>query len=205
MGNNKLIEKKKEALGIWWNDENPKEKPITKYDISLISKDFESVFEIDNQYREKYLVLHDEKEVNWEMKAQFETLWDDMGLSFFNKNFQDFVIYHYVDEAFFEKEVYDYYFDFFMEDSETGDVDDVDAEVESYLKGVSDYIEEFEEIFGKDELVEIINSNYDFLDIEGILSDLIRLDGAGHFLASYDGVEHEIKYNGDWFYIYRIN
>ena len=32
-----------------------------------------------------------------------------------------------------------------------------------------------------------------------------RYDGRGHVLASYDGDEHEVKIDGEWFYIYRVN
>ena len=30
-------------------------------------------------------------------------------------------------------------------------------------------------------------------------------DGRGHCLSSYDGEEHEVQVNGEWFYIYRTN
>lgn len=30
-------------------------------------------------------------------------------------------------------------------------------------------------------------------------------DGRGHCLSPYDGEEHEIKIDGEWFYIYRTN
>ena len=32
-----------------------------------------------------------------------------------------------------------------------------------------------------------------------------RHDGRGHCLSSYDGHEHEVKVDGEWFYIYRVN
>lgn len=35
--------------------------------------------------------------------------------------------------------------------------------------------------------------------------DAISLDGRGHFLSSYDGKEHEVEWNGETYYIYRIN
>lgn len=30
-------------------------------------------------------------------------------------------------------------------------------------------------------------------------------DGRGHCLSSYDGEEHEVKIDGEWYYIYRVN
>ena len=32
-----------------------------------------------------------------------------------------------------------------------------------------------------------------------------RHDGRGHSLSSYDGCENEGQFNGEWFYIYRLN
>ncbi len=40
--------------------------------------------------------------------------------------------------------------------------------------------------------------------IEEIVSEAIRYDGAGHFLASYDGYENEIEVNNITYYIYRV-
>lgn len=32
-----------------------------------------------------------------------------------------------------------------------------------------------------------------------------KFDGRGHCLSSYDGNEHEVKIDDEWFYIYRTN
>ena len=37
--------------------------------------------------------------------------------------------------------------------------------------------------------------------IEGVLD----MDGRGHGLAGYDGEESEVQFDGEWYYIYRIN
>lgn len=43
-----------------------------------------------------------------------------------------------------------------------------------------------------------------YFDCESWKSDARISDGAGHCLASYDGNEHEVMINGEWYYIYRV-
>ena len=45
----------------------------------------------------------------------------------------------------------------------------------------------------------------DFIDEDGFVDDVISSDGRGHSLSSYDGEEHEIVYQDEWYYIYRTN
>lgn len=42
-------------------------------------------------------------------------------------------------------------------------------------------------------------------DKEHFVEDAILSDGRGHFLSSYDGEENEVKIDGVYYYIYRIN
>jgi hypothetical protein len=42
-------------------------------------------------------------------------------------------------------------------------------------------------------------------DLDYFIADAISADGRGHFLASYDGEEIEHDYNGETYYIYRLN
>jgi hypothetical protein len=44
-----------------------------------------------------------------------------------------------------------------------------------------------------------------YIDEDALIDDVINIDGRGNGLASYDGVENEIEYNGTTYYIYRIN
>ena len=41
-------------------------------------------------------------------------------------------------------------------------------------------------------------------DFDKFVEEAVATDGRGHFLNPYDGVEHEVEYNGETFYIYRI-
>ena len=42
-------------------------------------------------------------------------------------------------------------------------------------------------------------------DFDHFVEDAVKCDGRGHFLASYDGQENEITFNGITYYIYRRN
>lgn len=42
-------------------------------------------------------------------------------------------------------------------------------------------------------------------DIDDFVEDAISSDGRGHFMNTYDGEENEIKVDGEYYYIYRIN
>lgn len=42
-------------------------------------------------------------------------------------------------------------------------------------------------------------------DVDHFVNDAIRCDGRGHFLASYDNEEYEVKVGRSTYYIYRTN
>ena len=44
-----------------------------------------------------------------------------------------------------------------------------------------------------------------FIDQESFIEDVINSDGRGHSIASYDGEEDEVEYEGTTYYIYRMN
>lgn len=44
-----------------------------------------------------------------------------------------------------------------------------------------------------------------FVDQESFIEDVINSDGRGHSIASYDGEEDEVEYEGTTYYIYRMN
>jgi hypothetical protein len=44
-----------------------------------------------------------------------------------------------------------------------------------------------------------------YFDRDAWKRDAKLSDGRGHSLSSYDGEEHEVKVDGVWYYIYRVN
>jgi hypothetical protein len=49
------------------------------------------------------------------------------------------------------------------------------------------------------------NSLIDFIDVDGVVEDVIRSDGYGHILNGYDGKDDEYKINGIWYHVMRHN
>lgn len=67
---------------------------------------------------------------------------------------------------------------------------------------VKEYEEIIETIQEKEssELIKVI-----IKDIDYFIEEAIRWDGRGHFINSYDGEEIEQEFEGEYYYIYRIN
>jgi len=53
--------------------------------------------------------------------------------------------------------------------------------------------------FGMEESIK------DFIDEDEFIEGVIESDGRGHTLSSYDGVENEVSFDDEWYYIYRTN
>ena len=53
--------------------------------------------------------------------------------------------------------------------------------------------------FGMEESIK------DFIDEDEFIDGVVEQDGRGHTLSSYDGVENEVSFNDEWYYIYRTN
>jgi hypothetical protein len=53
-------------------------------------------------------------------------------------------------------------------------------------------------------LPEVPEAFRNYFDEEAWKRDA-KFDGRGHSLSPYDGNEHEVKIDGEWFYIYRVN
>ena len=66
------------------------------------------------------------------------------------------------------------------------------------IKGFENIVRDFKKL--KSEAVKSLIEDFDHFVDDAVLSD-----GRGHFLSSYDGYEHEVKINGNYYYIYRTN
>ena len=53
--------------------------------------------------------------------------------------------------------------------------------------------------FGMEESIK------DFIDEDEFIDGVVEQDGRGHTLSSYDGVENEVSFDDEWYYIYRTN
>jgi len=87
------------------------------------------------------------------------------------------------------------------------------ADCDCYEFLIFDDYDDVEE-YAKNELYNIYEECYEpnipenlrcYVDVEQWVDDVLRNDGAGNVIASYDGDEREITINGKTHYIYRIN
>lgn len=83
------------------------------------------------------------------------------------------------------------------------DLNDKKEEFIDYLlDNISDFREEFIDEFGVDEVLRLFKQGYADVDMDAIVDRVIRLDGRGPSLASYDGEERELD-NG--LFAYRVD
>ena len=74
-----------------------------------------------------------------------------------------------------------------------------DEYVERRMDEVRDDPVGFLRDFGMEESIK------DFIDEDEFIEGVIESDGRGHTLSSYDGVENEVSFDDEWYYIYRTN
>jgi len=99
-----------------------------------------------------------------------------------------------------------------FETDEDGDIDyynlnddvNLDDKREKYIEvlmdNYSDSVEWFKSNFGDDEFNDILKDK-DLIDIDRVVDDIIRIDGRGSVISSYDGAENKLNN----FYIYRTS
>lgn len=83
------------------------------------------------------------------------------------------------------------------------DLNDKKEEFIDYLlDNISDFREEFIDEFGVDKVLRLVKEGYADVDMDAIVDEVIRWDGRGPSLASYDGEERELD-NG--LFAYRVD
>lgn len=70
---------------------------------------------------------------------------------------------------------------------------------------LNDPVEYFVDTHGLYTIEELIKNGPIFIDEKQMVSDMVDEDGRGHFIASYDSEEHYQDYDGETYYIYRVN
>lgn len=86
--------------------------------------------------------------------------------------------------------------------------DDVDLDekkreyLEHLVSGISDYAEEYKNQFGEDDFNDVVKEGKVDIDMEAVVDECISMDGIAHFVARYDGNEHDL---GNGLYAYRVN
>ena len=179
-----------------------------------VSKYDERVFE--NEEADEYIVLTEE-EADEAAEESIKELINDMGLESFTEDFQQWILDNCVDSDWFAEYLEDYergyiedirceesdyeeYETRLAEEMEDAGVDTEEEFLEYLIECYDDPVEWFKDMFGMEEFTNTIEE-YNLIDWEAVINEAIEVDGCGHFIATYDGVENEM---GEYF-IYRLN
>ena len=179
-----------------------------------VSKYDERVFE--NEEAGEYIVLTEEEADEAAEESIKESI-NDLGLQAFTEDFQQWILDNCVDSDWFaeyledyeigyiedirdEKSDYEEYETRLAEEMEDAGVNTEDEFLEYLIECYDDPVEWFKDMFGMEEFTNTIEE-YNLIDWESVINEAIEVDGCGHFIATYDGVENEM---GEYF-IYRLN
>ena len=179
-----------------------------------VSKFDERTFE--NEEAGEYIVLTGE-EADEAAEESIKELINDMGLESFTEDFQQWILDNCVDSDWFaecledyergyiedikdEESDYEEYDSRLAEEMNDAGVDTEEEFLEYLIECYDDPVEWFKDMFGMEEFTNTIEE-YNLIDWEAVINEAIEVDGCGHFIATYDGVENEM---GEYF-IYRLN
>ena len=78
--------------------------------------------------------------------------------------------------------------------------DEIEGAIEGYVDNYADDFPDYlkDRGFPKDYILE-------FIDIDGVIQDIISSDGYGNVLNGYDGTDNEYNVNGTWYHVMRYN
>ena len=179
-----------------------------------VSKYDERVFE--NEEAGEYIVLTEEEADEAAEESIKESI-NDLGLQAFTEDFQQWILDNCVDSDWFAEYLEDYEIGYIedirceesdyeeyetrlAEEMEDAGVDTEEEFLEYLIECYDDPVEWFKDMFGMEEFTNTIEE-YNLIDWEAVINEAIEVDGCGHFIATYDGVENEM---GEYF-IYRLN
>ena len=144
-------------------------------------------------------IYGDDMELTSEAKEEIEKIKDVIGE--FNEELEE------TDDPIMREELEDKIQDLESEIEDLEDDEDsyefTDEAKERYVEGRMDDIRYDPAAFMRDYGMEREIEN--FIDQESFIEDVINSDGRGHTISSYDGEEDEVEYEGETYYIYRMN
>lgn len=188
---------------------------------------YDYIFELDYRHynngrifediNKKEWVIYDDDEATEAAIEYNEQLIDELGLAgLFGGNTDIWIDYvdgeefseYYIDEDYYREEWRDYGIE--------PDEDDEDIPNEEEME---DFINNMKEEMAEDPFDYLVNQHgYDNDSASEILQkfmkngwkrnvseDIVNIDGRENTLGGYDGIENESYYNGEYYYIYRLN
>lgn len=168
----------------------------------------ENIFMIDN---EEYYVLTDNEAQ--EMYEEIEKdLINDLGLEGFTEYAQQYIIDNCLNIDWFNDAMTESHEDYVynLEEEDLQELLD-DYHVETAENLINEFNSQYEngyqwykETFGTEDIQYLIDK-HNLLDIDAVIAFCQEVDGRGHIIASYDGIENEVEIDDITYYIYRLN
>lgn len=195
-----------------------------------IQNEYDEVYSYEGM---EYLILTDEQ-ADDKCYEEIQYLIDDVGPDAIN-GYENFIDEHYFDDEqqqsvqnycydisnekdkdFGNRLVKECYENNLIEDAdfeqdEDGDVIydqcklNNDELIQSYVEWRCDQQNSLDYMLEIDTPKDLIKYNPNCLNMDDLVNYVISSDGRGHILSSYDGKEDWIQYQGEEYYIYRIN
>ena len=187
-------------------------KAINNYgaEVKDIERIEDNIFTMNNG--EEYYVLTEEEAQEIYVDLQIDLI-NEFGLEGFTEYAQQYIIdnclnINWFNEAMIESNE-NYVYD--LEEEELQELLD-EYEVETAEELINEFNSQYEngyqwykETFGTEDIQYLINK-HDLLNIDAVIEFCQKVDGRGHIIASYDGIENEVEVEIDntTYYIYRL-
>jgi hypothetical protein len=185
-------------------------KAINNYgaEVKDIEKIENNIFTINNG--EEYYVLTDKEAQEVYVDLQTELI-NELGLEGFTEFAQQYIIDNCLDISWFneamiesnENYVYDLEEEDLQELLDEYDVETAEDLINEFNSQYENGYQWYKETFGIEDMQYLIDK-HDLLNIDAVIEFCQEVDGRGHILASYDGIENEIEIDDITYYIYRI-
>lgn len=186
-------------------------KAINNYGIEV--KDIEkiegNIFTISNG--QEYYVLTDEEAQEIYVDLQIDLI-NELGLEGFTEYALQYIIdnclnINWFNEAMIESNenyVYDLEEEDLQELLDNYGVETAEDLINEFNSQYENGYQWYKETFGTED-IQYLMDKYNLLDIPSIILFCQEVDGRGHIIASYDGIENEIEIDDTTYYIYRLN
>ena len=185
-------------------------KAINNYgaEVKDIEKIEDNIFTMNNG--EEYYVLTNEEAQEIYVDSQTELI-NDLGLEGFTEYAQQYIIDNCLNIDWFneamnesnENYVYDLEEEDLQELLDEYDVETAEELINEFNSQYENGYQWYKENFGTEDIQYLINK-HDLLNIDAVIEFCQEVDGRGHIIASYDGIENEVEINNTTYYIYRL-
>ena len=186
-------------------------KAINNYgaEVKDIEKIENNIFTINNG--EEYYVLTDEEAQEIYIDLQTDLI-NELGLEGFTEYAQQYIIdnclnINWFNEAMIESNenyVYDLEEEDLQELLDEYGVETAEELINEFNSQYENGYQWYKEAFGTEDIQYLIDK-YDLLNIDAVIEFCQEIDGRGHIIASYDGIENEVEIDDITYYIYRLN